>query len=90
MLTVKFSTKFKKDLKLAEKQHRNIDLLMSVIDSLRNENKLEEKYRDHSLLGDYVDCRECHVEPDFILIYKIYDDISQLLLVRVGSHSDLF
>ena len=64
--------------------------LYEVIEKLANGEPLEEKYRDHYLSGDYKGCRECHIEPDWLLIYEIVDDILILMLYRVGSHSDLF
>ena len=89
-LLVNFTSRFKKDLKLAEKQHKNTDELFSVIEKLANREPLEEKYRDHSLKGEYINCRECHIEPDFLLVYQIFEQELILLLVRVGSHSELF
>ncbi len=87
---VRFTTQFKKDLKLAKKQNRDIDLLFEIIDKLANDEVLEPKFRDHNLTGDYVSFRECHVEPDWLLIYRKEADILVLLLQRVGSHSELF
>ncbi len=87
---VRFTTQFKKDLKLAKKQNKNIDLLFDVIDKLANDEPLEAKFRDHSLTGDYITFRECHIEPNWLLIYKKEADILVLLLQRVGSHSELF
>ena len=87
---IKFTSRFKKDLKLAKKQSRNIDKLFAVIEKLANCETLDEKFRDHSLLGSYTGTRECHIEPDFLLIYEKFDDILVLSLVRTGSHSDLF
>ena len=87
---VKFTAKFKKDLKLAKKQGRNIEKLFEVVEKLADGEKLDAKFRDHELTGDYVGCRECHIEPDWLLIYEVYDDVLVLLLTRVGSHSELF
>ncbi len=87
---VKFTTKFKKDLKLAKKQGRNTDKLLEIIERLANGEPLEAKYRDHDLSGDYQGCRECHIEPDWLLVYELLDDVLVLLLNRVGSHSELF
>jgi mRNA interferase YafQ len=87
---VKVTTKFKKDLKLAKKQGRNTDKLLKIIEQLANGEPLEAKYRDHDLTGEYLGCRECHIEPDWLLIYEIFDDVLVLLLNRVGSHSELF
>ena len=87
---IKFTTQFKKDLKLATKQNKNTDNLFEVIEKLANGEKLEERYRDHDLTGNYKGCRECHIEPDWLLIYEIMDDVLVLILYRVGSHSELF
>ena len=72
---IKFTTQFKKDLKLAKKQGKDTEKLYEVIEKLANGEPLEEKYRDHYLSGDYKGCRECHIEPDWLLIYKIIDEI---------------
>ncbi len=87
---VRFTNQFKKDVKLAKKQGKDIDKLFDVIGMLANGNQLDEKYRDHDLSGNYKGCRECHIEPDWLLIYEIFDDVLVLMLNRVGSHSELF
>jgi len=87
---VRFTTQFKKDLKLAKKQGKDIDRLFAVIEKLANGEVLEDKYRDHDLSGNYKGCRECHVEPDWRLIYEIDNGVLVLMLYRVGRHSDLF
>jgi mRNA interferase YafQ len=87
---VKFTNQFKKDLKLAKKQGKDIERLYAVIEKLADEEPLEQKYRDHELSGNFKGCRECHVEPDWLLIYEVMDDILVLMLYRVGSHSTLF
>ena len=82
-------TQFRKDFKKMKKSGRfDVKDLLSVIEKLANENLLDAKHRDHQLTGDYIDCRECHVRPDTLLIYKL--EPGQLILVRVGSHSELF
>lgn len=86
----KFTTQFKKDLKLAKKQNKDIDVLFSVIEQLAQGKHLDEKYRDHDLGGTYKGCRECHIDPDWLLIYETKDDVLVLLLYRLGSHSQLF
>lgn len=88
--TVKFTTQFKKDLKLSKKQNKDIDKLFAVVDILANGEALDAKFKDHNLAGAYKGCRECHIEPDWLLIYEIVDDVLVLLLSRLGSHSDLF
>ena len=87
---VQFTNQFKKDLKLAKKQGKNLDKLFEVIDILANGDALDAKYRDHDLTGNYKGTRECHIEPNRLLIYEIYDDILVLMLYRLGTHSELF
>ena len=87
---VRFTGQFKKDLKLSQKQGKDVDKLFAVVEKLANGELLEDKYRDHTLTGDYKGCRECHIEPDWLLVYEIFDDVLVLLLNRVGSHSELF
>ena len=87
---IEFTGSFKKDIKRAKKQNKELDKLFKVIENIANGEKLDEKYRDHALKGKYEGCRECHVEPDWLLIYEICDDVLVLMLYRVGSHSDLF
>ncbi len=87
---IKFTTQFKKDLKLAKKQNRNLDELFTVISDLANDISLDQKYRDHFLYGNYNSYRECHITPDWILIYKKEPGVLALILYRIGSHSDLF
>ena len=89
-LQVKFSNRFKSDLKLAKKQNKNLDKLFLVIEKLANLEKLDDKYRDHSLVGEYKGLRECHIEPDWLLIYYVENNTLTLVLARLGSHSDLF
>jgi addiction module toxin, relE/stbE family len=88
--SIKFTNQFKRDLKLAKKQSKDIDKLFEIIEILADGNQLPEKYRDHELTGNYKDTRECHIEPDWLLIYEIREDILVLMLNRVGSHSELF
>lgn len=88
---VDFSTKFKKSLKRVTKQGKDIDKLDNIILKLANREPLEEKYKDHQLINNktYRDCRECHIEPDWLLVYKYIDNNLVLLLVATGSHSDV-
>ena len=88
--TIEISSKFKKDYKLAKKRGYNMALLQEVVDLLASGETLPDKYRDHSLTGDYNGYRECHVLPDWLLIYRIEDDLLILGLTRTGTHSDLF
>lgn len=87
---VKPSNQFKKDVKLAQKRGYNINILTDVIKKLANGETLDAKYRDHQLSGNYGSFRECHIQPDWLLIYEIEDDKLILYLSRTGSHSDLF
>ena len=89
-LEVRFAGQFKKDLKLAKKQGKDMSKLLEIVERLANGETLEQKYRDHALTGNYQGCRECHIEPDWLLIYEIFDDVLVLLLNRVGNHSELF
>lgn len=81
---------FKKDLKLAIKRGYNIDLLGSVIDDLSLGLPLQDKYKDHELKGNFAGCRECHITPDWLLIYELAGKELILYLTRTGTHSDLF
>ena len=87
---LQFTSQFKKDLKLAKKQKKDLGKLFEVIDILANGETLDAKYKDHSLTGNYRGTRECHVEPDWLLIYEIRGDVLVLMLYRLGSHSELF
>jgi mRNA interferase YafQ len=86
---VKQTSQFKRDYKLAKKRGQNIGLLHDVILKLANGEKLPENNRDHALTGDWDGFRECHITPDWLLIYKVEDDILVLTLTRIGTHSDL-
>jgi len=86
MYIVKPTTKFQKDLKRAEKRGYNIDLLTEVIKKLAAGETLDESYNDHPLKGQFRDCRECHITPDWLLIYEIVDDTLVLYLTRTGTH----
>lgn len=90
MLDIVPSHHFKKDLKLAKKRGCKIEHLREVVDTLAREQKLDEKYRDHSLAGNYRGFRECHIEPDWLLVYRVEQDALELFLFRTGTHSDLF
>lgn len=90
MLTIKYETGFKKDYKRIVKRGYNISLLEEVVGQLANKIPLPKKYEDHGLSGNYVGFRECHITPDWLLIYKIDDNELILCLTRTGSHSDLF
>lgn len=87
---IKTSTKFKKDVKKAKIRGYDISKLASIIERLSRGEKLDLKYYDHGLSGDYEGYRECHIESDWLLIYKINNEKLFLLLTRTGTHSDLF
>ena len=88
MLDVRYSTKFKRDFKNCVKRKCKMDLLQQVIDILRIPDTLPVKNKDHSLSGNYSGYRECHIESDWLLIYK--QEANELLLYRTGTHSALF
>lgn len=87
---VKTTTQFKKDYKLAIKRGLKIGLLKDIVATLAMGKTLPEKNKDHALTGNWVGHRECHILPDWLLIYRIEDDVLVLTLTRTGSHSDLF
>lgn len=88
--TVKPTAQFKKDYKLAIKRNLEIELLEEVVYKLAMNNPLPEKNNDHALKGKWVGHRECHILPDWLLIYRIDDDVLVLTLTRNGTHGDLF
>ena len=90
--TIDYTSNFKKQLKKIIKQNKNIDELLEVITKLANLEKLEPVYKNHSLINNktFKDCCECHIKPDWLLVYKYIDDKLVLLLFATGSHSDLF
>ena len=88
MLHVSFTGQFKKDYKLCKKRGYDMVLLQNIIDTLAIPKDLPEKNNDHSLIGNYANKRECHILPDWLLIYRIEGD--ELVLYRTGTHSDLF
>ena len=87
---IKYTTQFKKDYKLAKRRNMKLQILKDVVTKLANGEQLETKYRDHALSGDWIGHRECHLLPDWLLIYRIEDDVLVLTLTRTGTHSDLF
>lgn len=90
MLEVKITSKFKKDYKLVKKRKLDLNLLKQVVFKISNEIPLDEKHKDHELTGKYKGFRECHIQPDWLLIYLIEDQTLTLTLTRTGSHADLF
>ena len=87
---VRFTSQFKKDLKLAKRQGKNLEKLFGVVNILAEGLPLDGKHHDHELTGEYKGSRECHIEPDWLLIYEISDKVLVLALNRVGTHSELF
>lgn len=87
---IKPTTRFQKDLKLLQKSGYDLSLLTGIIEKLANGETLPPKNRDHFLSGQYKGCRECHITPDWLLIYEISEKELYLYLTRTGSHSDLF
>ena len=90
MLDIVVSNRFKKDLKLAMKRGYNMALLETVVECLASGQLLEKRYQDHLLTGEYVGFRECHITPDWLLVYQVRDTELVLFLSRTGTHSDLF
>ena len=90
MYQIKFTSAYKKSYKLMKKRGLDLALLNDVVDKLRQGIPLDDKYRDHELTGNHVGFRECHIKPDWLLIYLIEDDVLTLTLVNTGTHSDLF
>ena len=88
MLKIEYTNKFKKDYKRILARHLNESLLDEVLSLLIEENPLPMKYRDHDLVGEYTGCRECHIQPDWLLIYRQTE--TELYLVSTGTHADLF
>ena len=88
MLDVRYSTQFKKDFKTCVKRHYKMELLQQAIDILRIPDALPPKNRDHNLSGNYSKYRECHIEPDWLLIYRLENN--ELFLYRTGTYADLF
>ncbi|RLT45562.1 MAG: type II toxin-antitoxin system YafQ family toxin [Chloroflexi bacterium] len=87
-LKIRQSTQFRRDVKRLGRQGADLSLLEPVITKLIAQESLEEKYRDHPLTSNWRGYRDCHLQPDWLLIYRIYDD--ELQLIRTGSHAELF
>jgi mRNA interferase YafQ len=90
MLTPAYTSQFKKDFKLVKKRNKDLDKLETVVEMIVNEIPLPQKYKEHELKGIYKDCLECHITPDWLLIYIVDTENSIVTFVRTGSHSDLF
>ena len=88
--SIRPTVKFQKDLKRIQRRGYNIALLTEIIKKLAAGEDLPAKNKDHNLTGDFIGCRECHITPDWLLIYELVDDELILYLTRTGTHSDLF
>ena len=84
------TSKFKKDLKLVKRRGYDLSLMETVVDTLAAGKELPQRNQDHPLKGNHVNCRECHITPDWLLIYSKKEKIRIITLIRTGSHSDLF
>ena len=87
---IKKSSAFKRAMEKFEHQKKVLEKIECIIDTLANDEPLESKHRDHALQGEYKGYRECHIEPDLLLIYKKCEDILVLVCFRLGSHSEVF
>ena len=90
MMIVRKTNKYLKDVELLKKRHYDLSLLEETIEKLSNKEKLPPSYKDHSLSGQYNNFRECHIKPDWLLVYYIDEDELILFLFRTGTHSDIF
>ncbi len=90
MLTPQESTRYRRDLRRMRRRGKDLEKLKAVVRLLAEEQSLPERHRDHHLVGDWSSYRECHIEPDWLLIYKIERDEGTFTLVRTGTHADLF
>jgi mRNA interferase YafQ len=88
VLTIVWESQFKKDFSLATKRGKNLEKLALIIENLQTKIPLPPKNKNHKLKGNYINCWECHIEPDWLLIYRTTN--KELILIRTGSHSDLF
>ena len=87
---IKFTNAYKKSYKRAKKRGLNLKLLDDVVEALGQGHKLDPKYRDHALHGNWEGFRECHIQPDWLLIYLVENDVLTLTLVETGTHADIF
>jgi len=90
MLKPKTTKQFKRDFKKAKKQNKKLENLENVMVELTNERQLSPRNKDHPLIGNFSGSRECHIEPDWLLIYRIDKNASEIIFERIGSHSELF
>lgn len=90
MLKIKTTNHFERDYKRIEKQGKDINKLTAIMDTLSYQKPLEPRHRDHKLKGNYTEHRECHIEPDWLLVYRVNQNEETIIFVRTGSHADLF
>ena len=90
MYKIQYTNRMKKDARLMKKRGKTMNKLVSVLALLASGNPLPVQYKDHSLTGNLQDFRECHIEPDWLLLYQIYEDTLILSATATGSHADLF
>ncbi len=90
MYKIQYTNRMKKDARLMKKRGKDMNKLVSVLALLASSNPLPVQYKDHSLTGNLQDFRECHIEPDWLLLYQIYEDTLILSATATGSHADLF
>ena len=90
MLKIEFTNKMKRDVKLIKKRGKDMSKLVKALELLANRNVMPRRYKDHQLSGDFKDFRECHIEPDWLLIYQIFEKKLILSASGTGTHSDLF
>jgi mRNA interferase YafQ len=90
MYSIHYTGRFKKDYKAIQKRKYDIELLKSTIVSLASNKALPQNYNTHRLSGNYVDCWECHIKPDWLLIWRYEPDYNEIWFLRTGTHSDLF
>lgn len=88
MLAVTNTNRFEHDIKRVKKQGKEISKMVAIVDTLRHKQPLAPRHRDHKLTGNYKECRECHIQPDWLLIYRV--EKTALILERTGSHAELF
>lgn len=90
MLQVEYTNQFKRDLKLSKKRHKNLHRLHEIMKDIEKQKGLDHKLKDHPLVGNWDGHRELHIEPDWLLIYKVIHKKNTVIFVRTGTHSDLF
>ncbi len=90
MYKLRFTTKLQRNIKLMKKRGKDLSKLTEVFELLQKGQELPTKYKDHALTGNYANCRECHIEPNWLLIYEIINDELIIIFITTGTHSDLF